>query len=331
MGTTGSGKTKFINTISGANFAVGHDLKSCTTEIQYKSFKLDDEWITLIDTPGFDDTERPQADILKQIATFLEISFEKGKRLAGVIYIHRISDRRMSGVSMENFRLFRKICGDAAMQNVVIVTNMWAEVDAKIGASREDQLKNIYFKDAFSHGARMRRHDDDVDSARSILLDLLCETPQALQVQEEMVVQHKSIPETAAGTELLNELSKEAQKHQNEIEELRNELDKELGEGCEPGEQGDTELRAKVARLEKTLEKVKQERDKLQMAVAQDLVTLWTKRVEEATYWKSQAPNETINSEDSADPEPNPDEKKEKDQTSTRTVSWWRRWFCCGA
>jgi len=247
--------------------------------------------------------------------------------------MHRISDRRMSGVSMENYRLFRKICGDAAMQNVMIVTNMWGEVDAETGALRESQLENNFFKDAVLHGARMRRHDDAADSARSILLDLLRKTPRALQVQEEMVVQHKPIPETAAGTELLDELSKEAQKHLKNIEELRSERDKERGEGHEQDEEGEIELRTKVAQLEKTLEKVSKERDKLQMAVAQDLVTLWTKRVEEATDWTSQGPNETRNSEDSATPEPTPDEmkEKEKDKVSTRTVSCWRRWFCCGA
>ena len=34
-------------------------------------FELDGRYITLIDTPGFDDTTKSDADVLKMIAAFL--------------------------------------------------------------------------------------------------------------------------------------------------------------------------------------------------------------------------------------------------------------------
>jgi hypothetical protein len=43
-------------------------------------------------------------------------------KLSGLIYVHRISDVLMGGISSRNFRMFRKLCGDDTLKNVVIVT-----------------------------------------------------------------------------------------------------------------------------------------------------------------------------------------------------------------
>jgi hypothetical protein len=50
---------QLINLISGSNLRVGMGLNSCTYEVQVAPpFKLDGRSITLVDTPGFDDTEK---------------------------------------------------------------------------------------------------------------------------------------------------------------------------------------------------------------------------------------------------------------------------------
>lgn len=51
---------------------VSDGLESCTSEVQVASpFLLDGKTITMIDTPGFDDTVKSEADILRQISNFL--------------------------------------------------------------------------------------------------------------------------------------------------------------------------------------------------------------------------------------------------------------------
>lgn len=70
--------------------------------------------VWLIDTPGFDDTETSDADVFQEIATFLARCFETGIRLSGVIYLHRITDPRMSGSAMKNLELFKLLCGKDA-------------------------------------------------------------------------------------------------------------------------------------------------------------------------------------------------------------------------
>ena len=47
-------------------------LESCTAEVQVTNeFTLDGRAVTLIDTPGFDDTSKSDTEILKLIALFL--------------------------------------------------------------------------------------------------------------------------------------------------------------------------------------------------------------------------------------------------------------------
>jgi predicted GTPase len=66
---------QFINLVSGSNLRVGRGLKSCTNIVQMAMpFEIDGRSITLIDTPGFDDTTRSDTDILKMIAGFLQTS-----------------------------------------------------------------------------------------------------------------------------------------------------------------------------------------------------------------------------------------------------------------
>ena len=60
---------QFINLASGSNLRAG---MNSTAEVQLSDeFTLDGRPVTLIDTPGFDDTSKSDAEILKIIATFL--------------------------------------------------------------------------------------------------------------------------------------------------------------------------------------------------------------------------------------------------------------------
>ena len=63
---------QFINLASGSSLRVGMGLGSCTAEVKLADkFNLDGRSVTLIDTPGFDDTTKSDSDILEMIAAFL--------------------------------------------------------------------------------------------------------------------------------------------------------------------------------------------------------------------------------------------------------------------
>ncbi|KAG8942194.1 hypothetical protein FRC03_003535, partial [Tulasnella sp. 419] len=129
MGATGAGKTTFINTTSGSNLTIGHGLESETKDVALATFHHRGYRIFLIDTPGFDDTHNSDTAILKTIAGWLELAHRGGKRLNGLLYLHRITDIRVSGMSHRNMKLFNKLCGKESMKNVVLCTTMWNKED----------------------------------------------------------------------------------------------------------------------------------------------------------------------------------------------------------
>ncbi|KAI0091154.1 hypothetical protein BDY19DRAFT_862471, partial [Irpex rosettiformis] len=228
MGMTGAGKTTFINKASGSSLVEGGGLESCTSEVQTaNSFHLDGHVVTLIDSPGFDDTNRSEAEILREVTSFLAKTYEAGRLLAGILYMHRITDRRVGGVAKRNFSVFRKLCGESTLKNAIIVTNMWtpnaSEVVAAEEEGRERELasKELFFKRALDCGARMARHDNTTQSAHSIIRQFFVHKPQALLVQRELVDEKKQLVNTDAGSHMKDELLIMSGRYQKEIDEMR--------------------------------------------------------------------------------------------------------------
>ena len=220
------------------------ELESCTGEVQLAdNITLDGREVTLIDTPGFDDTSRSDTEILMMITGFLAATsvgidvcclsisrtehphrYEGESRLAGIIYVHRISNYRSSGISGRSFQMFRSLCGESTLKNVILVTNMWKEVSQAINVARERELISRFFKPALDKGALMARHHNTVESAHNILRMIIKIQPVVLQIQRELVDERKDIIDTAAGDSINEELKEQIRRHQAELKELREEM-----------------------------------------------------------------------------------------------------------
>ncbi|KAJ3828145.1 hypothetical protein F5880DRAFT_1473136, partial [Lentinula raphanica] len=216
----------FTNLIGGSAFIVGNGLESCTKHIQTHKFPFEGHNVTLIDVPGFDDTHESDADILKMIADFLASEYKSGRRLNGLIYLHRISDVRMGGASKRNLVMFEKLCGQDAFPNVAVVTTRWDQEEEAVGRARLEELKTKphLYKPILDGGGAIFRHERTAESAASILSHLVAKSPKTLLIQHEMVEEHKPLSETAAGMELQQEILKQVERHQAEMEELLDEL-----------------------------------------------------------------------------------------------------------
>ncbi|RMJ13422.1 hypothetical protein BHE90_005752 [Fusarium euwallaceae] len=230
MGVTGSGKSYLINRLAGKEVVEeGCTLKSCTQDCQMVPVNIGNSKVMLIDTPGFDDPERPDADILGGIARVLAAQYNLGFELKGIIYVHRITDVRYAGSSIKTFEIFKRICGEEALKNVLLVTSRWGEVDEVTGADRERELRERIWAFMLGRGSCMSRFHGDRSSAVTLASQLLVKDPVVLRLQHEMINEHKDLNETAAGSFVDNGLSKLREEYLGKIEALEN-LKKELKE-----------------------------------------------------------------------------------------------------
>ncbi|KAI0789934.1 P-loop containing nucleoside triphosphate hydrolase protein [Abortiporus biennis] len=264
MGATGTGKSTFINAASGTDaMKVGVDLHSCTAEVQCsKAFRVSGVPVTLIDTPGFDDTTVSDTDILEMLANYLVTSFKHRRILSGVIYLHRITDRRLGGIARKNFTMFRKLCGEQTLGSVIIATNCWNMVEESVGAQREKELMtdDLLFKPAVDKGACMLRHDGSVESAHEIIRKLYTRRPRALRIQQEIVREGKSITETEAFLELDKEVAEMRKKHEEEMKEIQEMLRDAIKDGDKTSQ---TELEEAKTELQKAMEEIERKHKKI--------------------------------------------------------------------
>ncbi|KAL7270430.1 hypothetical protein RUND412_006869 [Rhizina undulata] len=225
MGMTGVGKSSFISAVTNKNVKIGHSLQSCTQEIELTKCRIGDYNVTFIDTPGFDDTDRSDTDVLQSIATYLKLSNDKKQNLAGLIYLHRITDARVTGSAMKNLKMFRTLCGDNNLTNVVLVTSMWDNVAADVGQRRERELISTgnFWGGMIRMGARAARWDKTTKSARDIVLKIVHLAPIVLLIQDELNT-YNTLENTTAGKEVQRNLEKEMANWREEMKMFAEQL-----------------------------------------------------------------------------------------------------------
>lgn len=233
LGVTGAGKSFFLNQLKQGSAVEGHTLHSETSECSAVRIFLDDEkerTITVVDTPGFDDTEKPAGEVLAEITSFLAAQHSVGMPLRGVLYLHKISDNRMTGSSMKYLRLLKSLVGDDALQNVIFVTTMWNKLrdEDKVEAlRREQELINDFWEPMVQKGAFLAPFDGTRGSAFSLVYQLSGKDSVVLNVQRELVDQELSVLETGAGTNLLHQLEEDVRTYRQEAMALESQIEEE--------------------------------------------------------------------------------------------------------
>ncbi|THU87671.1 hypothetical protein K435DRAFT_762475 [Dendrothele bispora CBS 962.96] len=308
MGATGVGKSTFINYLFGdgkEHVQVGHHLTSCTTNVTPAVFalpssnrssrnpELQSSRVIVLDTPGFDDTLESDAEILRRIANWLATSYRKKMVLAGVIYLHDISQDRFTGTAKRNLSMFNHLCGEASLEKVILVSSKWERFsDFQVSAARERELKYRYWKFMIGKGSqvarfRLRPLEGEIlkttgtESAWDIIYLIrehqLKQKGKALrdfgiQIQKELVDSKKFIPQTEAGKELNYSLK--------EIIDMQKQL-VALGKGT--AEAGDQDREDKIAEMEGTIRRLEEQARFLKVSLPQRLKQIFKKLVN--NFW----------------------------------------------
>ncbi|KAF9554213.1 hypothetical protein CPC08DRAFT_727323 [Agrocybe pediades] len=209
MGPTGSGKTNFIDVLSESHGARAREgLRSATSALHIVRLHTDHpdfrDRVVLVDTPGFDDSSKTDYETLEIISKFLAKTYKTHIYLSGLIYLHRIADTRIADVLRRNLHVFNQICGQNAMQNVILVTTMWDEVEFGVGKQREEEIDERFWGMMKSSGARYMRFQNTSPSAWDIVRAIAQpdRVPVVLALQQELILSRKRLSETSAAQAL---------------------------------------------------------------------------------------------------------------------------------
>ncbi|KAM0209048.1 hypothetical protein ACHAQD_011362 [Fusarium lateritium] len=230
MGITGSGKSTFISKLVEDNVIIGHQLKSCTSEISSFRFKHPSgRQVLLIDTPGFNDDNLSDRQVLEKISGYLASMYKRKIYLNGIIYMHRITDVRLGGSSKRNIMMFKRLCGDKFYPRVALVTTRWEELESKqVGIDRESELvsKEDWWGHMYNKGSKLIRHKNNTGSALEIIETLLqIQGHETLAIQRELVDEKKDLIKTAAGQEVNRELEEATKRYEDNLNALKADID----------------------------------------------------------------------------------------------------------
>lgn len=159
--------------------------------------------VVLVDTPGFDDSSGLDREVVEETLGWLRKSMAEGHFLSGIVYLHRIIDPRITGTARSNMRLFRRLCGDDRLSNVVLGLTFWTDVEEKVGLDREAQLLEDpqFWKPMASQGSRAFRLNGervaDVDVVSHITSS---QNSFLMQAQDEMLEGKRNDQTSAAMT-----------------------------------------------------------------------------------------------------------------------------------
>lgn len=227
-----------------------------------------DRQIWLIDTPGFDDTYRTDADVLREIANSLAGTYVKKIQLSGIIYLHRISDTRVGNAATRNLRMFKKLCGKDGLASVVLATTMWSDgSNREVERARENELQNglDFWKTMIQLGSKVFRHDKGRRTAAEIIKYLINKQRRVvLDIQTEMIDENRTLADTGAGAEVVSDLERNTEMWTRTLESLKQELMEAMSKRDEESKKESEELKIEIAHYREKLEREAKSWQKLQ-------------------------------------------------------------------
>ncbi|KAF9050624.1 hypothetical protein BJ165DRAFT_1592538 [Panaeolus papilionaceus] len=160
MGSTGSGKSSFIDSLAiNQSLNIAKDcLEGVTQEVTPyllgNAISGKGVPIVLVDTPGFSDSRLSEMRIVSMVQNWMRsVSLTE---ISTILYFDRITDLRMSGNRWKTMRIFKALIGRDVASRVMLVTTMWNLLwnDRQV-ANANRRLRNLertYWKDFIQEG-----------------------------------------------------------------------------------------------------------------------------------------------------------------------------------
>ncbi|KAF9533580.1 hypothetical protein CPB83DRAFT_482184 [Crepidotus variabilis] len=141
--------------------------------------------LVLVETPGIDDSDDDSANqVARSLKTWLLKHYKKEPCVKAIVYLHRITDNRLTGMAHQSLRAFRDVCFEQGPgQNIALVSTMWDKIDLhdpkekSVFEFREEELKKNYFANLINQGAVTMRFSNDARSAHDTIVGILSNGP----------------------------------------------------------------------------------------------------------------------------------------------------------
>ena len=200
--------------------------------------------MTIIDTPGFNDTSRNDLDILHTVASC--ISSPSVPPITGIIFTHRITENRVTGSCRLNLDIVKGLAGESFYPRVAMLTTMWNTIPSQSAydgcVERESQIASSagYWGPVAAKGGGKLRFDGTSESAGEVLqylygLDSVVDAvgrrlPRGrLQLQTELE-RGATLDDTVAGMVIVEDRRRREKQLEEELREMKEEEEEKLRE-----------------------------------------------------------------------------------------------------
>ena len=117
--------------------------------------------------------------------------------------------------------MFQSLCGQQVLENVLLTTTQWSNVDLAEGQAREDNLRDEgLWGGLIGKGATLQKFRGTRESGFELIHKLMLNTRKPLDIQDQIVKQNMTLLETDAGKCVNEELIALEKKFKEEVESL---------------------------------------------------------------------------------------------------------------
>ena len=134
-----------------------------------------------------------------------ENSYGKEKKLSGIICLHDISQKALFQMSDQNLTMFKQLCGNDGLGNIIFGTTKWDKLTREAGLESERQLADGYWKKMVQSGSTMMRAQNDESSTQKVI-ECILDNVDYNHVQDELREVQKIVPRTEHGDILRKKL-----------------------------------------------------------------------------------------------------------------------------
>lgn len=196
-----------------------------TQEVEF--YEIPGTNIYLADSPGFGDTYRRDASILAALDESLAEFFNgKDVRLAGVLFLHSLTEARMKSDALRNLIMSGKLVGSNNLHRCRLVTTKWSlaprpaeEIEKEL--SGESTVEEGFWEPLMKKDAKMFRFEDSKESALKIIKSLINDSSVVLQLTNETQRERRNLEDTAAGRVVNRDIIRAKKELEDELYQIK--------------------------------------------------------------------------------------------------------------